>query len=190
MKSFIYVGRCLTTNKVYVGETVQGKRRPLSHPRDLNKNRHSNSYLQRAWNKYGEKDFVWHVVEWCEPEELLAREQWWVEFLRASDPRYGFNLLHPVGSSTEFRSQLSKMQIVKWRDPEIRSSRLTGLQECHKDPVWKSRRAQAMANRWKDPAWRAKMMKVLKSNVDVLVDRNANEPGFKEHRMRGIQPVE
>lgn len=187
--SLIYVGRSLETNKVYVGSTAQGKRRIFSHIRDLTKNRHSNSYLQNAWNKYGPDDFVWHVVETCESEKLLEREQWWIEFLRASDRRYGFNLLYPVTDKRqEVKSALSQSQVEKWRDPVIRDKRLTGLKAVHKDPVWKSRRAEAMAARWQDPEWRAKMLKVLATNVEDFNNRVANEPGFKEHRMRGIQP--
>lgn len=186
-QALIYVGRCLPTNKVYVGSTVQGKRRVLSHARDLNANRHSNSYLQNAWDQYGESSFVWHVVEECAPEELLMREQWWIGFLRAADRDYGFNLIYPVkGQDVAVRSQLAKTQVEKWRDPEIRSKRLVGLKELHKDPVWKGRRGTALKAKWADPVWRAKMLGVLADNVKSLVHRNRNEPGFKEHRMRGI----
>ncbi len=189
-QSIIYVGRCLTTNKVYVGSTIRGKKRVLGHIRDLNKGTHSNSFLQRAWDKYGSGDFKWHVVEVCRPNQLLSREQWWIGFLRAGDRGYGFNLLYPVSDNrAAIKSELAKTQIEKWRDPEIRSKRLAGLKELHKDPEWKSRRAVAMKARWADPKWREKMLKVLAKNVDVLVDRNANEAGFKENRMRGIRPV-
>jgi hypothetical protein len=180
----------MPTNKVYVGSSTQGHRRVFSHTRDLDKGRHSNSYLQSAWDKYGAKSFEWHVVEQCSRDELLAREQWWIVFLRAADRRYGFNLCFPVTDKRgEFSSHLSLTQIEKWRDPEIRVKRLTGLKALHKDPVWKSDRARAMAARWQDPAWRAKMVKVLSANVDALQGRMNNEPGFKQHRMRGIQPI-
>ncbi len=189
LKSLIYVGRNLTTNKAYVGSTIKGKRRPLGHIRMLNKGVHDNPYLQAAWNKYGPDDFVWHVVEICEPEELLAREQWWIGFLRTTDERYGYNLIYPVADYRQaIKSQLAKTQIEKWRDPEIRSKRLTGLKVLHKDPAWKARRAATMTAKWADPDWRAKMLKVLANNVDTLNNRMVNEPGFKEHRMRGIQP--
>ena len=93
----------MPTNKVYVGLSIQGHRRVFPHTRDLGHGRHSNSYLQRAWDKYGPKSFEWHVVEQCNPDELLAREQWWIGFLRAADKRYGFNLCFPV---TDRRSEL------------------------------------------------------------------------------------
>lgn len=185
--SLVYVGRCLTTNRVYVGSTIRGKRRILSHIRDLDKGIHSNSYLQNAWNKYGSSDFAWYVVDICEPEQLLKREQWWIEFLRASDRRYGFNLLYPVTDKRQqVKSVLSECQVEKWRDPIVRNKRLTGLKELHKDPVWKNNRAKALAAKWQEPEWRAKMLKVLAKNTAKLSDRRVNEPGFKELQMRGL----
>lgn len=130
------------------------------------------------------------IVEFCEPEHLLSREQWWIGFLRAADKDYGFNLLYPAKDDRKLiASRLAETQVEKWRDPEIRNSRLMGLKKLHKDPEWKSQRAAAMAARWQDPKWRTKMLKVLGKNVESLVDRNANEPGFKARRMRGINPI-
>jgi group I intron endonuclease len=187
LTTLIYVGRCLTTNKVYVGSTRKGKRRPLGHVLLLNKKQHTNSYLQRAWDKYGADSFVWHIVEQCDEKNLVAREQWWVGFMRALDRRYGYNLCNPVGFSDGVKSQLSKTQVRQWQDPEIRRKRLTGFKASHKSKKWKSRRAKAMAANWQNPVWRAKMLKVLRKNSDDMAYRMKKDPGFKRHRMRGIQ---
>lgn len=191
MLGFIYVGRCLPTNKVYVGSTKQGKKRPLSHIRNLQKGTHDNDYLQKAWDKYGAENFVWHLVEVFNSIEnptssLLAREQWWVGFLRATDERYGFNLCYPENELAQIASHLSKSQIEAWKDPVIREKRLVGLRSSHKDENWKRRRSGGMKERWQDPKFRAKMLSVLKKNSESLTERNRNEPGFKERRMRGL----
>lgn len=190
-KSFIYIGRCLTTNKVYVGgsRATEGKRRPLTHVRDLKKQRHSNDYLQKAWNKYGEADFEWHIVELCSETTLIEREMWWIGFMRATDPRYGFNLNYPTKTWTKaVRTHLSKTMVEIWKDPEVRGKRLSGLRKLHKDEQWKSRRSIALSKRWKTKKFRDKMYKVLARNVTTLSDRMTNDPEFKKHRMRGIQP--
>lgn len=181
----IYVGRCLTTNKVYVG-SGRCKARILGHQKELAENRHDNSYLQRAWNKYGADDFVWVIVELCEEKDLLTREQWWVSFLRATDRRYGFNRCYPVSHPSNIGSHLSLVQVISWQDPVIRGQRLTGLRELHKDPEWKSRRAADMAARWADPVWRAKMLKILSKNVDDMKQRAKDDPSFTVRRMRGL----
>ena len=188
LKYIIYVGRCLPTNKVYVGSTRNGKRRPLGHMLDLNKQQHPNSYLQRAWNKHGTKKFVWHVVEICNESELKDRETWWIGFMRALDRRYGYNLCNPVGFSSEATSELAKTQVKLWRDPVIAESRLVGFKKLHKDPEWKNRRKSGLTSKWQDPEFRAKMLLVLANNSKKMSRRMKTEPGFKERRMRGIQP--
>lgn len=182
----IYVGRCLPTNKVYVGSTGQGKRRVLSHTRDLNHGRHSNSYLQRAWSKHGENNFTWYVVEECNEENLRTREQWWIDFLRSNDRRYGFNLCNPIPDNKRMKSELAKTQVELWKNPEIRNKRLVGLKKLCKDGEWKSRRSKSMAERWADPQWRAKMSEVLRKNVTAFNAKRISTPEWEKNRMRGI----
>lgn len=65
MDSFgIYKIECSTTGVVYVGSTsVSFKKRWRKHRQRLRHNYHENSYLQNAWNKYGEDNFVFGTVE-------------------------------------------------------------------------------------------------------------------------------
>ena len=44
------------------------------HFSTLSKNAHENIELQRAWNKYGESNFVFEVLEACPYAELWERE--------------------------------------------------------------------------------------------------------------------
>ena len=145
----------MPTNKVYVGSSIQGHRRVFSHTRILGTEGTATATCKGLGTNTGLR-LEWHVVEQCNPDKLLAREQWWIGFLRAADKRYGFNLCFPVtDKQSELKSNLSLTQIEKWRDPEIRVKRLTGLKTLHKDPVWKSDRARAMAARWQNPNWHA-----------------------------------
>ena len=51
-------------NKIYFGETLQNfKRKWNYHKSKLNRNCHDNSYLQNAWNKYGNSNFTFDIVE-------------------------------------------------------------------------------------------------------------------------------
>lgn len=49
-------------NKAYVGSSTNFKRRFKDHLVDLRKNKHHCSYLQNAWNKYGEGSFRFKVL--------------------------------------------------------------------------------------------------------------------------------
>lgn len=64
----------------YVGGSVNIECRWNEHVRDLHRGDHGNSYLQRAWNKYGEGAFSFCVLEQVESEKnLLRREQYWLD---------------------------------------------------------------------------------------------------------------
>ena len=86
----IYTITCLKTNKVYVGQSINIKRRFFVHRSQLKNNHHRNSYLQKAWNKYGEENFVFEVKETCSKEELDEREIFWIKVLESDkrDKRY------------------------------------------------------------------------------------------------------
>jgi group I intron endonuclease len=65
---------------VYVGSAVNIRKRWLRHKLELKKQRHFNCHLQNAWNKYGEKNFVFEVLELVDDEvSLLLEEGKWIE---------------------------------------------------------------------------------------------------------------
>lgn len=77
----IYAIVNILSGKVYVGSTMQSfKRRWSIHKSKLNHNRHGNSHLQRAWNKYGAKAFLWMILEIVQhAEKIIQREQYWLD---------------------------------------------------------------------------------------------------------------
>lgn len=85
MQSGVYQIRNTTTGSVYVGSAVHIGRRWKSHRCALRNQGKSPPKLQRAWGKYGEKSFAFEVVEYCHPDDLLAREQVHIDRLQ---PRY------------------------------------------------------------------------------------------------------
>ncbi len=96
----IYKITCRATGKVYVGSAVNMYRRWHSyHLPDLRRNTHHNPYLQAAWNKYGEDVFVCEAIELCSREQLLVREQHWMDQLDSTNKKVGFNLAKKAGST-------------------------------------------------------------------------------------------
>lgn len=51
------------------------KRRWRRHKCGLRNNKHENIILQRAWNKYGEENFIFEIIQTCDEERLLMYEQ-------------------------------------------------------------------------------------------------------------------
>lgn len=65
--SGVYMIKNVLNNHKYIGSTKNFKQRLKQHISDLHNNKHHSSYLQAAWNKYGEKHFVFQILETCEP---------------------------------------------------------------------------------------------------------------------------
>lgn len=61
--------------KYYVGSSNNLKLRLYNHRMELRGNRHKNKYLQNAWNKCGEKNFDFVIIEITSPENRIAIEQ-------------------------------------------------------------------------------------------------------------------
>lgn len=82
----IYLIRNTVNGKLYVGRTIDPKRRQRHHFSDLKSGTHHNQYLQNAFNMYGEGAFVFEVIEAGIPDdEIKAREIFWVsEYERQS----------------------------------------------------------------------------------------------------------
>lgn len=89
----------LSTGKVYIGSAVSITRRWAQHKRELRKDIHGNEHLQRAWNKYGESDFNFQIIEVFEDRtQLLSREQHWIDKC-IQDEKGVFNIRVTAGSN-------------------------------------------------------------------------------------------
>ena len=68
----------------YVGSAARSiSRRWSEHRYALKNNKHRNQHLQNAWNKYGSSAFVFIVLENCEPELVLTKEQSWFDLFKS-----------------------------------------------------------------------------------------------------------
>jgi group I intron endonuclease len=83
--SGIYCIRNIINGKRYIGSSkdIVGYRWPKHKGELKNKNHHS-KHLENAWYKYGEVNFVFEIIEECEPikEKLIEREQFWLDTVR------------------------------------------------------------------------------------------------------------
>ncbi len=89
-RSGIYVITNLVNNKIYIGSTVKLYNRAYEHLRTLKKGEHKNHHLQSSYNKYGEINFQFDLIEYCDKEELLEREQIWIDFFK---PDYNIDIV-------------------------------------------------------------------------------------------------
>lgn len=73
-KPGIYKITNLINNKMYYGSSFNLFNRCHNHKMNLRRNTHHNQHLQYAWNKYGEENFVFEIVEIVEANNI-SREK-------------------------------------------------------------------------------------------------------------------
>ncbi len=104
MATGVYCIQNIRDGKMYVGSAaVSLAKRLTSHRYYLNKGTHKNEHLQRAWNKYGSESFEFDVLELCEPDACVLREQHWIDHYNVIDRKYGYNKAPKAGSPLGYR---------------------------------------------------------------------------------------
>lgn len=85
----IYAIENTKTGRVYIGSTKNHKRRWDTHRQRLHRGRHVNPYLQHAWDKYGENNFAFKLIETVPRDsDLLTREQHYLDIGFKEDSLY------------------------------------------------------------------------------------------------------
>jgi group I intron endonuclease len=114
--------------KMYFGLTKHFKTRVRDHVNDLKAIRHSNDYLQKAWNK--KQKFVIFPVEKCEVNNLAEREIFWIDYHKTSIRKNGYNLT--LGG--EDLSHMTKESLEK--RSRTRTGKTTALKGRKQSPEW------------------------------------------------------
>lgn len=179
----IYQIRHIESGKVYVGSAVNPQQRCREHMSDLRNGVHHSRHLQHAWNKYGEGAFTLEIIE---PvlfvEDLVRREQYWIDALVSADSRWGYNSSPTAGSplgvkhTNEMRrktsdamkarlsdpaerARVSERSKAKWADPVIRAKMIDRARVGRSDPAVRAKVSQQQQTRMEDPAHAAKVRK-------------------------------
>ena len=108
MKICIYKITNIVDKKIYIGQTINYSKRKNSHISHLKNNKHHNEHLQNAWNKYGEENFTFEVVEECKITELDKKEKYYIDFYNSTNAKLGYNLVDGGQVFREFSPQLRK----------------------------------------------------------------------------------
>lgn len=106
-----------TNDKFYIGSASRIGISPsdsgfytrwYSHIASLNSNSSQCTYLQNAWNKYGEENFEFKIIHKCPPEECIQYEQLYLNFLC---PHYNIlitaNSPKGIKRSSEYKNQMA-----------------------------------------------------------------------------------
>ena len=82
-KSGIYkIQSIVEPEKFYIGSSVNMQSRKRQHFSMLKLNKHDATYLQNYYNKHGKENLVFHIIEECNQEILIQREQYYIDTLK------------------------------------------------------------------------------------------------------------
>lgn len=115
--------------KVYVGQSINIEQRWAGHRSMLRHNHHENQHLQNAWNKYGENNFQFLVVEECSKKLLNNREKYWINYYESYNDKNGYNISmeeNGIIYNPILQFDLSGNYIREWDRP-IEASNETGI---------------------------------------------------------------
>jgi len=99
MKSGVYMIKNIVNNKQYIGSSKNINERWVKHKFTLNNKKHCNKHLNSAWNKYGEDNFIFSVIEYVELDKLIEREQYYIDYYDACNKNVGYNIAPKAGTN-------------------------------------------------------------------------------------------
>ncbi len=78
--------------KIYIGSSISIPTRLINHKYMLRLNKHDNEYLQKSYNKHGEVNFIFDIVELCNEKELIVKENYYITKFSSNNLSMGYNL--------------------------------------------------------------------------------------------------
>lgn len=119
---YIYVIQNKTNLKLYVGQSINPKKRWHRHKSAANKN--GQYPINRAIRKYGADLFTFQIIEeYSSQKDTDEAECFWIEYFQALNPEFGYNL-RPGGNTSTFtaetRKKMSDAQMGKTRPDRIK----------------------------------------------------------------------
>lgn len=104
-ESGIYAIVNTTTNKQYIGSSVNLEKRFAQHLYHLRRNTHHSPRLQNSYNKHGEEMFSFVVLELCPNDRLKEIEQTYLDNVKPFEQDKGYNIANKsIGGRKEVLS--------------------------------------------------------------------------------------
>lgn len=103
----------IKNNKVYIGISNNVQARLKRHLRELKQGKHKNEKLQNSFNKYGEENFEFNIIEYMEIELLEDKEKELIKQYNSVDNgyniEYGGNYNKVINISTKKKQSIKRI---------------------------------------------------------------------------------
>lgn len=116
--------------KIYIGSSINLKNRKYKHFWLLKKNIHDNIHLQNSYNKFGESNLQFSIIEECDEFSLIDKENYYIKKYNSNNQEFGYNmaLVNEFRRNTyndEVKFKLSRHNLLK--NGNIKSFTLTNI---------------------------------------------------------------
>lgn len=171
MKSGVYKITNKVNGKFYIGSSKNIDDRWNVHKQYLNGNYHINPKLQHAWNKYGEGNFLFEIVEETNNDQklLFEREQYYLDNLKSYDRVIGYNICPTAEGGDCYTHNPNKDKIIK---------KLSEMNIGYKNPMFGK-------NHTEDAIKKQKEMAIGRYTLEWFIERYGETEGnvkFEERR--------
>lgn len=128
-----------TNGKVYIGQSIDIKKRWKQHINEAKSSR-QNTYLYNAMRKYGIDNFSFEIIEECDIKSLNEREIYWIKFYNSFEGE-GYNMTpggsDPIKVNTQelynlWDKGLSVGEIVNYYQGTLSASTIKNYLYCYK----------------------------------------------------------
>ena len=174
----IYGIQNIANNKIYVGSAVDFLKRSATHKSKLKNNNHANSHLQNSWNKYGEQNFKFILLELVnDKKKLITRETYWMNCYKASNRKFGYNIRRICSSNLGLKvSEKTKIKMSlagsSRRHTEKTKAKLSQDRMGNKNPMYGKTLTQEHKN------------KLSKANKGKIITKKMREKISKANKGR------
>lgn len=167
----IYAIRNKINGKVYIGSSADIHHRWVSHRSGLNNNKHHAKHLQYSWNKNGEDAFSFEILETCDLDKLVEREQYHIDLNKAVDNDHGYNTCPAAGStlglkaSKETKEKLSKFHKERYKDENNRKKTKELTKAATNTKEYKEMCSNRSKRLWADEDFRTKQKEAMVGSI-------------------------
>jgi len=164
------------SGKYYVGSSKNIEDRWSQHKADLRNNNHKNDYLQNSWNKHGENNFDFLIVEEIEPikQKLLEIEQKYLDIVNAEKEKsYNLKFIAEGGDISEYsRNKISKSNKGKILSEETKRKISDATKRMMNSPEMFSKMSKARKGK---PASKNWLSKIRDNTIYNFINTNTQE---------------
>lgn len=199
MKSGVYQIISTLSGKIYIGSAVRLEKRKNEHFNNLRKGIHENPRLQNHFNKYGESDLSFVVIEYCIRDICLAREQ---AYLDSCNPFFNISKCAsaPMKGKHHTEDTLKKIRETSkqlWLNPEYRRTHeeythsKETLKKMHDAHFGEKQSEEEIANKrirvkklWQDEEYRKSHVTGMRGKKQSEEHRRKNSESRKKYFAR------